>query len=126
MTFLRALWLALVRAARLCGRVTLLLVWLLLLALFYLQTRVAMLETLEMPDLAKHELQQELMERLGLRADFTHARFDWSGRLVLENVQLGVPAFSDPLVTARHVEVDLDRWLIFTQGGFGSQSSAFK
>jgi hypothetical protein len=122
MKFLRALWLALVRTACLGGRVTLLLVWLLLLALFYLQTRVATLETLELPDLAKRELQQELMERLGLRADFTRARFDWSGRLVLENVRLGVPAFSDPLVTARRVEVDLDRWLIFTQGGFDSQN----
>jgi hypothetical protein len=118
MMFLRAFWSALVRTARLCGRVTLLLVWLLLLVLFYVQTRIATLETLELPDLAKRELQQDLMEKYSLRADFSRARFDFSGQVVIDDVRLGVSAFSDPLITIRRVELSLDRWLIFSLGRF--------
>ena len=127
MKFLRALWLAVVRATRLCGRVTLLLVWLLLLGTLWLQLQVATLDRLEFPGFtaqmqlpgfarqwlekfAEDSVRNGILASTGLRAEFGRARFDWTGRLVLDDVRLGVPAFSDPLVTARRVEARLDRW----------------
>src|SRR6185369_7722483 len=109
MKFLRALWLAIVRMFCLCGRVTLLLLWIFLLALLYVQTQVATLDALVLPDFAKRGIQQRLLEA-GLLVDFSRARFDTSGRVLLENVSVGDPSVLGPLATARSVRAQFGAW----------------
>ncbi len=87
----------------------LLLVWLLLLATLALQLHLATLEQLELPDFLKHELQDRLAT-IGLRVDFAHARFDTSGNVILEDVNLGAQNLPGTLLTADHVSTKLALW----------------
>jgi hypothetical protein len=109
MQFFRRFWHALVCAACAGGRVALLLAWLLLLATLALQLHLATLEQLELPDFLKHELQDRLAT-IGLRVDFAHARFDTSGNVILEDVNLGAQNLPGPLLTADHVSTKLALW----------------
>ena len=109
MQFLRRLRHALTHALCVCGRVTLLLIWLLLLATIGVQLKVITLSELELPDLAKQELQQRFAAA-GLRIDFAHARFDTSGRLLIENLSLGEIETRSPLITARRIRTKFRPW----------------
>ncbi len=109
MQLLRRLWHALVRSLCVCGRVTLLLGWLLLLGGLWLQLHIATLGGLELPDVAKQELQARFAAS-GLRIDFAHARFDTSGHLLIEKLRLGGLETHGDLLTARRVRTQLSLW----------------
>ena len=111
MQFLRRLGRAFVRVVCSLGRITLLLLWVLLLALFYVQLQVATLDGLDLPRFAKDALQDHLAA-LGLRVNFSHARFDTAGRILVEDVSVGDPKIPGALVTAKSVTTRVNPWLL--------------
>ncbi|MCX6951139.1 MAG: hypothetical protein NTV51_02995, partial [Verrucomicrobia bacterium] len=68
-----------------------------------------------------HELQvpgfllRSLEERLaasGVRATFGRTSFDPTGRILIEDARVSLPAFDEPVVAARLVYVRLDPWAL--------------
>ncbi|MEO6245221.1 MAG: AsmA-like C-terminal region-containing protein [Opitutaceae bacterium] len=59
---------------------------------------------LALPDFALRQIEAQLAES-GLRASFGRAAFDPSGRILIENLRLSLPAFPEPVLAARTVYV---------------------
>ena len=86
-------------------------VWLVLLAVLAIQIYVASTHELEVPGFILRHVEQRLAEA-GLRATFGRTSFDPTGRVLVEDARLFLPAASEPIVTARSVYVRLDPWFL--------------
>jgi hypothetical protein len=103
------------RGARTCGGVLgsylLWTVWLALTVLLGVQIYIATANELEIPAFALRRLEQKLADS-GLRATFSRTSFDPTGRILIENVQLSLEGFPEPVITARSVYVRLNPWML--------------
>lgn len=70
---------------------------------------VALARELAVPDFVLRRVETKLADA-GFALRFGHARFDPTGRIVLENVQLRTRRFSDPILTCRLLYVRRDFW----------------
>ena len=86
-------------------------VWLALALVLALQIYVASTHELEVPGFVLRRLEQRLAEA-GLRATFGRTSFDPTGRVLVEDARLFLPAADEPIVTARSVFVRLDPWFL--------------
>ncbi len=84
-------------------------VWLALAALLVFQLYIATARELALPPFLLRALEERLAAS-GVRASFGRASFDPTGHVLLENVQLTLPTFADPVVTAQSLYVTLDPW----------------
>lgn len=84
-------------------------VWLALIALIVLQLYIATARELALPPFLLRAFEERLAAS-GVRATFGRASFDPTGHVLLENVQLTLPTFPDPVLTARSLYVTLDPW----------------
>lgn len=101
--------------ARACARGALRLVvwtvWLALCLLLALQAWIATSKELAVPDFVLRALE----ERLALshvQVKFGAAYFDPSGRILVENLKISLPAFAEPVVTNRVALVEVDPWAL--------------
>lgn len=105
---------------RLCGSalvaVGLWTLWLALTILLFFQLRIATTNELAVPDFILRRLERRLAES-GVRTTFSRARFDPTGRILIENARVLLPAFAEPVLTARTIYVRLNPWLL-TVGRF--------
>lgn len=85
--------------------------WLALVLLLALQLYVASAHELALPRFVLRELESRLAD-YGIRATFQRTAFDPTGRVLVENVQLSLPAFPDPVVRARSVYLRLNPWML--------------
>src|SRR5436190_15256028 len=81
--------------------------WLALALLLVLQLYIVSSNELAVPDFALRELEARLAAS-GLRATFSRTSFDPTGCILIENVRLSLPAYAEPVVTARSVFVRLN------------------
>lgn len=81
--------------------------WLALATLFVGQLYILTANELTIPDFLLRQLESRLAES-GVRATFSRTSFDPAGRILIENVRLSLPAFEEPIVTARSVYVRLN------------------
>jgi hypothetical protein len=86
-------------------------IWLGLTFLLLLQVYVATVNELEVPRFVLHAFEQRLAAA-GMHAAVGRTRFDPSGRVLMENVSVTLPAFAEPLVTAQAVYARLDPWAL--------------
>ncbi len=91
---------------RATGLLALWTLWLLLAACLGLQLQIATTRELELPRFARQMLAQHLAEA-GLKVNFSRARIDPFGHVLLENVSLGAVDQPDALATAHGVYVRL-------------------
>lgn len=84
-------------------------VWLALALLLAVQVYILSASQLEVPQFALRELEARLAAA-GIMAKGGRAIFDPKGRVLVENVQFSLPAYPDPVLTARAVYVQLDPW----------------
>ena len=82
-------------------------VWLALGLLIAVQIYVITAREIAVPGFVLTALEERLASG-GLRAKFGRTFFDLSGRLLVENVALSLPAFAEPVITAQSVFVRLD------------------
>jgi len=85
--------------------------WLGLALLLAVQIYVAANDELEIPHFVQRALEARLAAS-GMQATFGRTHFDPSGRIVVENVQLTLPGFSEPLVTARAIMGRVNLWAL--------------
>src|SRR5688572_14028913 len=85
--------------------------WLALTVLFFSQLYVISAKELSVPRFILRQLESKL-EESGLRIAFSRTSFDPAGRVLVENLKLSVPAFAEPIVTARSVYVGINPWLL--------------
>jgi hypothetical protein len=85
--------------------------WLGLALLLAFQLYVATAREVAVPGFVLRALEERL-ERAGFRAKFGRTAFDLAGRVHVENLALALPAFAEPVLTARAVAVQLDPWLL--------------
>lgn len=90
--------------------------WLALALLLAVQTYIASNHELEVPGFLLRTLEQRLTAA-GVRATFGRTSFDPTGRLLMEEVRLSLPAFAEPIIAARTIYVKLDPWAL-ALGGF--------
>lgn len=84
-------------------------VWLALALVLAAQAYILSASQLEVPRFALRKLEARLAAS-GVSAQAGRALFDPKGRILLENVKLSLPAYPDPVLTARSVYVQLDPW----------------
>ncbi|MEX2043758.1 MAG: hypothetical protein WD941_00300, partial [Opitutus sp.] len=103
------------RAARWCagtaGSFALWTLWLALIVVLVLQLYIASRNELTLPDLVLQRMERQIADT-GLRAEFDHSSVDPRGRILLHNVRISVTGFSDPVVTARAIYVELNPWML--------------
>src|SRR5690606_28154387 len=87
--------------------------WLVLAVLLFFQLYIATARELAIPDFVLRKLESRL-EESGIRATFSRTSFDPAGRVLIEDVQLSLPAFNEPIVTSRAAYVRLDLWALMT------------
>ena len=106
---LKACW----EGSRFCGRCVgsfaLWSVWLLLVIALGVQVYIATAHELAVPRFVLREISARLSAS-GLRLDFERARFDPTGHVFVEGVQLHSTTLGDALLTADHLYVRLDPW----------------
>jgi hypothetical protein len=85
--------------------------WLALALLLVLQLYILTANELAIPDFALRQIESRLAAS-GLRASFGRTSFDPSGRVLIEQVRLSLPAFSEPIATARTAFVHLNPWML--------------
>ena len=85
--------------------------WLGLALLLAVQTYIASTNELEVPAFLLRALEQRLAAS-GLRATFGRTSFDPTGRVLMEDVRLSLPAFAEPVIAARAIYVQLDPWAL--------------
>ena len=78
--------------------------WLGLSLLIAAQLYILASRELALPGFALRQIEAQLAES-GLRATFGRASFDLGGRILIENVRVSLPAFAEPVLTARAVFV---------------------
>lgn len=83
--------------------------WLALAILLGLQIYIATAQELAVPRFVLREI-SERFSASGLRMDFERARFDPSGRLLVEGVSIVSLLFGEPLLSARSLYLRLDPW----------------
>ncbi len=82
-------------------------VWLALCVLLTIQLYIASAQELSLPDFVLRRLENKLAES-GLRATFSRTSFDPTGRILVENTRLWLPAYAEPVFTARAIFVQLN------------------
>ncbi|ACB73382.1 AsmA-like C-terminal region-containing protein [Opitutus terrae] len=101
------------QALRFCADCVLLLacwvLWLALGALLALQIAVIVSKEFDVPGFALRSL-EEKFNASDVHAHFGRARFDVRGGILLENLQLTLPEFAEPVVDLRAAYVELDPW----------------
>ncbi len=107
MKLLRSTWQAGLWCTRKCCLMALWSLWLLMIATACLEFYVLRAHELTLPGPVHRLIERRLAEK-GFEVTFTHATFDFSGRILLENVSLGPTSTPTALVTARSVYVKLD------------------
>ncbi len=85
--------------------------WLALTVLLVFQLYIATARELAVPPFLLRALEERLAAS-GVKASFGRASFDPSGIVLIEKMQLRLPTFEDPALTADTVTFTLDPWLI--------------
>ena len=85
--------------------------WLALTIILFFQLYIITANELSVPDFALRRLEAKL-EESGVRVAFSRTSFDPAGRVLIENVKLFLPAFAEPILTARSAYVRLNPWLL--------------
>lgn len=85
--------------------------WLALGLLLGVQVWIAASEELAVPRFVLR-LFEERLAASALRVKFGHARFDPSGRILLEDVRLSLPAFNEPIAAAPAAYLELEPWAL--------------
>ena len=85
--------------------------WLALALLLVLQLRIVTTNELAVPDFLLRRIEDRLADS-GVRASFSRARFDPTGRILIEKVRVRLPAFAEPVLTARAIYVRLNPRLL--------------
>lgn len=85
--------------------------WLALGLVLAAQLYVASTSELEVPRFLLRSLEERLAAT-GIRAEFGRTSFDPTGRILIEDVRISLPAFAEPVVRARAVYVRLDPWAL--------------
>ncbi len=93
------------------GTLALWTLWLGLALLLAVQAYVATTNQLEVPGFVLRAFESRLAQS-GMRASFGRTHFDPSGRVLVQDLRVTLPNFSDPLVTARAVYMQLDLWAL--------------
>ncbi len=86
-------------------------VWLFLLLALALQIFIITRNELTVPDFAWRRVEAHLAAA-GLRASIEGSSVDPAGRILLRQARVSVAGFSDPVLTARAVYVDLNPWML--------------
>src|SRR5690606_16180537 len=87
--------------------------WIVLAAALVLQAYVVFVEELAVPDFVLRRIEQRLAQA-NLSVAFGRAQFDPAGRVYMENVRLGPPGFTDPILTARGLFARKSIWAILS------------
>lgn len=111
MKLLRSTWTACAWCARGTWTVALWTLWLALGLLLAAQAYIAFTNRLEVPGFLLRGLEERLAAS-GIRATFGRTTFDPTGRILIEDVRLSLPAFTEPVVAARAIYVNLDPWAL--------------
>ena len=85
--------------------------WLALAVLLAAQLYILSSHELALPGFALRQIEAQLAES-GLRATFGRASFDPNGQILLEDVRVSLPAFAEPVLTARAVFVRVNPALL--------------
>ena len=85
--------------------------WLGLVLLLGLQAYIASVNELEVPGFVLRDFERRL-EASGMHATVGRTRFDPSGRVLLEDLRVTLPIYSDPLVTADAAYARVDLWAL--------------
>ncbi|WP_414659992.1 AsmA-like C-terminal region-containing protein [Horticoccus sp. 23ND18S-11] len=93
------------------GSLVLWTLWLGLVLVLVFQLYILAANELTLPDFILRRLETQLAES-GLRATFSRTTFDPSGRVLIEDIKLSLPAFNEPVVTARAAYVRLSPWFL--------------
>jgi hypothetical protein len=83
--------------------------WLALAVLLFVQLYIVSANELALPGFVLRHIESRLAEA-GWRATFGRTSFDPAGRVLIENIRLSMPAFAEPVVTARALYVQLNPW----------------
>lgn len=83
--------------------------WLALVILFVAQLYIVSTNELAVPDLVLRQLEDRFTAS-GFRVKFSRTAFDPTGRVLIENAQVLLPAFAEPVLTARAIYVRLNPW----------------
>jgi len=75
--------------------------------LFVVQIGIAFSNELKLPAFVLRSLEARF-DASHVKARFGNARFDPAGRVLLENLQLSIPEFGEPVVDVRAVFIELD------------------
>ncbi len=78
--------------------------WLVLTIVLVTQLYILSSQELTLPGFALRQIETQL-EESGLRATFGRAAFDPTGQILIENMRVSLPAFAEPVLTARSVFV---------------------
>jgi hypothetical protein len=108
---LQHLWASTRWCAACVGSFVLWSVWLALALLLAGQTYIATHQELRVPGFLLRSLEDRLAAS-GVRATFGRTSFDPTGRVLIENARLSLPAFAEPVVSARTIYVRLDPWAL--------------
>lgn len=85
--------------------------WLALTALVFLQLYIITANELSIPEPVLRHLESKLAEA-GIRATFSRTSFDPSGRVLMENVRISLPAYAEPVLTCRSIFVELSPYYL--------------
>ena len=86
-------------------------VWIALIGLLGVQIGIAIKRELAVPEFVLRSI-EERFTASHVNARFGRATFDPTGGILLENLALSLPEFSEPIVHARAVFVELNPWLL--------------
>lgn len=111
MKFLRSIWTACAWCARGIWTVGLWTLWLALALLLVVQAYIASTSRLEVPGFLLRGLEERLAAS-GIRTTFGRTTFDPTGRVLIEDLRISLPAFTEPVIAARAVYVSLDPWAL--------------
>ena len=111
-------------AVRFCGSCVLRLLrwslWLVLSLILALEIWIAVSRELAVPAFVLR-LFEERLAASQLIVKFGHARFDPSGRILVEDLRLSLPAYSEPIAGAQAAYIELDPWALLA-GSFNPKS----
>jgi hypothetical protein len=93
--------------------------WLALALALAVQLYVLTTSELAVPGFVLRRIEQRLAEA-GVRATFARTSFDPTGRILMQGVQLSLPEYSEPVVTADSIYLRVSPWLL-TVGNFEPQ-----
>jgi len=88
--------------------------WLGLLGLLGFQVYTAATKQMPVPSFLLHSLERQLA-RADLSAQLGKTRFDPTGQIVIEDLRLSLPEFSEPVAQIGSVYIQLDPWALITR-----------